>query len=332
MEVTRDDLQATFGGKTTDELLELRKSATLTRLARDVLEQELGSRGISAPSGPSQEKDGLSDQESAALGLQERPAPGRTPNGEMQHGGGSMALELLYKQAVGKGTQQDTREAKELFNRLVDEYPDSTEAAKAKLHLDRISRGKPKGIPGWVVAVPVVVVMQVGKLRGVDPKNMTILLLVAAGFFILYWAWAAWNDPEIDAAEQKIAGMTGWLWFIGVTNIGIGLLAKFHIWQPYELDWVVQTTFGAGFLLLAAIIARSRNSLTVAAAMLGIVIWGGDTVLLGSDVILSGFKVAIVVYIMLAFHIVILSSMMRGLSGLRGSLRLQEIRHTVTEE
>lgn len=107
---------------------------------------------------------------------------------------------------------------------------------------------------------------------------------------------------------------------------------KFGIYKPpYPIDWKYQILFGIGFLVVAAIVSKTRNGLTLVALVLAIAAWGGDTILIAGDIILSNLSVKPFIYVMIVFHVVILNSIVGALGGLNGLFKLHSP-HSVNYE
>lgn len=234
----------------------------------------------------------------------------------------------IYTDACNAEAAGNIERAKELFDKILNEYPDGPEAPKTKIRLKQLSdTGGKKVISAGAIIFLVVIILNMIRIgNGDDSVSSIVLFFLVPFFFVVLCALVSWDRPEIEKPKEKIRNSAPWILFIGIVNLLLGMLFIFDAILPpvflVNTGPLILITFGLCFIVLGSIVYTTHWVLAPIALFLAIFVWGGDAALLLPDIVFGSVEPFF--YGVLFFHIVFLAAMMAGLRGASGIIKLRK--------
>ncbi|EGV16142.1 tol-pal system YbgF family protein [Thiocapsa marina] len=233
-----------------------------------------------------------------------------------------------FEKACGKYAEGNYDEARRLFREQVDEKPDSDLGKAAKVQLRFLGANPLPWLPVWPIAL-IGILFFSNAPRGVYlapsiPDLYRLGPYWVVGILTLYWLIHSFVWPTVFDASQRFASAVGWLWFIGISTLIIGLLEAAQIIALLDLaqeDVVYIIATGAVVLLVALAAGRAPPLVGLMILIFASLAWAVDTALVLSIVAVSfvSSHVAVepVFYGWAVVHLIALSSLLRGVGGAR---------------
>ncbi len=265
-----------------------------------------------------------------------------TKEEQLENGSFSTACETYNK--------GDYAEAKEIFQRVASEDPDSESGRISRAQLEFLKTDPMPWFHKWMAYAVVGFLVAMNTSNKVSSNRFFLsaqeatsriqasyertlnILYFMMGALALYWIINSIRWPIVFQAEQRYSRALGWLWFIGISTTIAGILGVLNVLNVFGLqhdELIIQGVVGLAVLMAAFITSKTDSRVGLAVFAIVSLAWALDMAPVLGGIAYSKYlqtEIGFFGYVWAIVHLIGLSELARGVGGARGLHALTKLK------